>query len=45
MIKAYIDYEFRKFKKNSYLLCGGSFSINVSCFLVFGLYFLVLTYF
>ena len=25
MIKAFIDYEFRNFKKNNYLLCGGSF--------------------
>ena len=29
MIKAYIDYEFRNFKKkNNYLLCGGSFFFN-----------------
>ena len=43
MIYAFIDYEFRNFKKkiNNYLLCGGNFfSINISCFLVTGLYFL-----
>ena len=40
MIRAYIDYEFRNFKKNNYLLCGGSFfSIKTSCLRVFGLYF------
>ena len=40
MILSYIDYEKRNFKKNNYLLCGGSFfSTNVSCFLVSGLYF------
>ena len=41
MIKAYIDFEYRKFKKKKYyLLCGGSFfSIKYSCFLVSGLYF------
>ena len=44
MIKAFIDYEFRNFGRSNYLLCGGSFfSIKNSCFLVFGLYFLVLT--
>jgi chorismate mutase len=41
MIRAFIDYEFRNFKKkNSYLLCGGSFfSTKNSCLRVFGLYF------
>ena len=40
MIWSYIDYEKRNFKKNNYLLCGGSFfSTNTSCFLVEGLYF------
>ena len=41
MIWAYIEYEKKNFKKNSYLLCGGNFfSTNISCFLVSGLYFL-----
>ena len=45
MIKAYIDYEFRKFKKNNYLLCGGNFfSTKISCFLVLGLYFFNLSF-
>ena len=41
MIRAFINYEFKKFKKKiSYLLCGGSFfSTKNSCFLVLGLYF------
>ena len=40
MIWSYIDFERRNFKKNNYLLCGGSFfSIKISCFLVTGLYF------
>ena len=40
MIWTYIDFEKRNFKKNNYLLCGGSFfSTKVSCFLVAGLYF------
>ena len=40
MISAYIDFEKRNFKKNNYLLCGGSFfSIKTSCFRVAGLYF------
>ena len=44
MIGAFIDYEFRNFKKNSYLLCGGSFfSTKNSCFLVLGLYFFSLS--
>ena len=39
MIWSYIDYEKRNFKKNNYLLCGGSFfSTKTSCFLVLGLY-------
>ena len=41
MIWSYIDYEKRNFKKNNYLLWGGSFfSTKTSCFLVEGLYFL-----
>ena len=41
MIRAFIDYEFRNFKKNNYLLCGGNFfSIKNSCLRVLGLYFL-----
>ena len=41
MIWSYIDFEVRNFKKNNYLLCGGSFfSTKTSCFLVDGLYFL-----
>ena len=40
MISAYIDFEKRNFKKNYYLLCGGSFfSIKISCLRVAGLYF------
>ena len=40
MIWSYIDYERRNFKKNNYLLWGGSFfSTKSSCFLVAGLYF------
>ena len=40
MIWSYIDFERRNFKKNNYLLCGGSFfSTKTSCFLVAGLYF------
>jgi chorismate mutase len=40
MIWSYINYERRNFKKNNYLLCGGSFfSTKTSCFLVTGLYF------
>ena len=43
MIYAFIEYEYRNFKKkiNNYLLCGGNFfSTKISCFLVTGLYFL-----
>ena len=44
MIWSYIDFERRNFKKNNYLLCGGSFfSIKISCFLVTGLYFFALS--
>ena len=45
MIFAYIDYERRNFKKNNYLLCGGSFfSTKTSCFLVAGLYFFAFSF-
>ena len=45
MIKSYIEFENRNFKKNSYLLCGGSFfSTNISCLRVEGLYFLTLSF-
>ena len=45
MIKAFIDYEFRNFKKkNNYLLCGGSFfSTKYSCFLYLDYIFLSLS--
>ncbi len=41
IIRAYIDFEKKNFKKNNYLLCGGNFfSIKISCLRVAGLYFL-----
>jgi len=44
MIWSYIDYERRNFKKNNYLLCGGSFfSTKISCLRVAGLYFFALS--
>ena len=45
MIGAYIDYEYRNFKKIKVIYCEEEvFSIKNSCFLVLGLYFLILTY-
>ena len=47
MIYAFIEYEYRNFKKklNNFLLCGGNFfSTKISCFLVTGLYFLAFNF-
>ena len=45
MIWSYIDFERMNFKKNNYLLWGGSFfSTNISCLRVEGLYFLTLSF-
>ena len=45
MIFAYIDFEKRNFKKNKLLTMWWKFfSINISCFLVDGLYFFALSF-